>query len=104
MDLLDVLRAILIISITIGFVAFYVIGGFIIIVLSFYTASYTVALFHILFIEPAIFNTYSLFTIPYNDILVIANMHMFFYWTVAVIYFIGLLEGAEKVITLKITK
>lgn len=104
MDLLDVLQAIIMISIVVGAIGLYLIWGFIIIVLSFYVAAYTVALLHILFIEPVIFNTHSLFTIPYNDISTMANMYIPLYWIIVLMYFIGLLEGTEKVVTLKITK
>jgi hypothetical protein len=104
MDIWDALKAILIISITVGFIAFCVVWGFMMFILSFYISSYTIALFHILIVEPTIFDTYSLFTIPYNDILAIANMYIFYYWTIAMMYFVGLLEGAEKVFTIKIIK
>jgi hypothetical protein len=104
MDLWDVLKAILIISITVGFIIFCVVWGIIMVILSLYVAAYTVALLHILIVEPIIFDTYSLFTIPYNDILAIANMYVFYHWAIAVLYFIGLLEGMEKVFTIKITR
>jgi hypothetical protein len=103
-DILNILKVIVIISVTIGFVAFCVVWGLIIFALSFHAAAYTIALFHISIVEPVIFDTYSLFTIPYNDILVMANMYGLFHWTVTMVYCIGLIGGTEKIITIKINK
>lgn len=85
----DILEAMATITVIAGFVTFCIIWGLVVFVLSLYAAAYTVALFHILFVEPMIFNTNSLFTIPYNKIWAMANMHLAFYWIVTLVYIMG---------------
>ena len=67
----------------------------IVFVVSFYAAAYTTALLHILFVEPIIFDTYSLFTIPYNDVASIAIQY-WWYWVLGVLYFVAMLSKAGK--------
>ena len=92
MDALDVLGGIVVVALFGAGLLLFTVLGIMLVVLSFYASAYTVALFHILFIEPVIFDTYSLFTIPYNQIYAIALLHELYYWALAVVYMFGITE------------
>lgn len=89
MDIKDIPEAIMLIAFIVGVAIFFAVWAIIAIVLSLYAAAYTVALLYILFIETVTFNTHSLFTIPYNEIWIMANMCPPLYWLVALTYLLG---------------
>lgn len=92
MDALEVLGWIAVVILAGAGLLLLIVIGFVLAILSFYASAYTVALFHILFIEPVIFDTYSLFTIPYNQIYAMALLHELYYWALAIVYMIGITE------------
>lgn len=100
MDLEDIITTIIPIVIIAGLISFMLIWGLILFTVSFYVAAYTVALIHIIFVEPVIFDTHSLFTIPYNEIWIMANIYPLFYWLVALTYLFGGMEGMGKILSI----
>jgi len=94
MDLVDIIGGIIAVVVVCACLVLIAAIAIITIVLAVYAAVYTVALFHILFIEPVIFDTYSLFTIPYNQVWAIASMYPLYYWPLAALDIIGAYEGA----------
>lgn len=93
MDAGEVLTWIIVALIVIVVGVIVVAAGAVLIVLVLYMSAYTVALLHILFVEPMIFDTHSLFTIPYNEIYAMSQMYQIVYWIVAFIYMLGISEG-----------
>ena len=97
MDIQNITEAIIMIIAFIGIVILSIVWGFVVFILSLYAAAYTVALLHISFVTPTIFDTHSLFTIPYNEIWTMASMYPFFYWPLTIVYFIiGLKQTSNK--------
>lgn len=99
MDIGDIIPGIIVIATFCGIAILLAVIGFVVIVLVIYTSAYTIALFHILLIEPVIFDTHSLFTIPYNEIWAMANMHQIYLYVLAALYMLGLAEGVNKIIS-----